>query len=205
MAYTLPPLCIPVDRCFDAQFKPPGLSDGERDPSSQDYYSFVEQCGELALVLFASGQEPRTVFKKVEWYQCNDHYLHFVGDGAATCDDYVDIDPRENGTIATVVHPKVDVGNGEGRFGNWHQPDWLFRQEAVEWLVSHFEVACKKLLTITPKEQDMLACTNIAGEEIMEVASNLDAREIQIQIAEALHCHVAQVVLVTPDGQAFGS
>jgi len=84
---------IPLDRCFDVQWNPPGAPtlhcSGLDTPfldkvplSKGGHYSFVTNGEHLSLLRVVPGlSKPVTVFSSVEWVSVGEDVLMFVGDG----------------------------------------------------------------------------------------------------------------------------
>lgn len=87
-------LKVPIDRCFDVQWNPPGnpllrcstlrqpYGDRSASTSEGDFYTFTEVGDTTTFVRVRPSGEEIVVFRTCTWVSVNDDVLHFNGDGS---------------------------------------------------------------------------------------------------------------------------
>merc|ERR1712187_593456 len=98
--------------------------------------------------------------------------------------------------------PSIEAGQASGDWTGCSKPT---EAEAIAWLNSRFAID-RTTITIAPDEYGELSvCTNLAGEEVAKVATNLTPDEKKYRIAEILECSAGSIQLVGPDGQVIAN
>ena len=120
---------IPIDRCFDVQWNPPGVPTLEcrglgnpygAEPKPGDYYAFRAAGDGAKFVQVQPSGKELTVFTSVDWQSCNDEVLHFNG----------------NGSYGTMIKgTRIASGTSSGSWTNCHRPS---HSEAMQWLSQNF-------------------------------------------------------------------
>lgn len=138
---------VPIDRCFDVQWNPPGVPAlschglstpfGDAPPQEGDFYTFKEAGAENhALVRITSDGKEKVVFRNCEWTSFNGQVLHFNGDGGF-------------GTLIKGIG--VAAGSEDGEWSDCRKPD---HSEVMKWLRLNFA------------QEERVEVSNCAVEEV---------------------------------------
>mmetsp|Transcript_18841 Transcript_18841/g.34968 ORF Transcript_18841/g.34968 Transcript_18841/m.34968 type:complete len:255 (-) Transcript_18841:712-1476(-) len=135
------PVRIPIDRCFDVQWSPPGhpvldawLLDvpyGDRQSGDRNgYYAFAKDAdgGMMIFVRKSTDGSIVRVFERVEVEVISDEVLLFNGEPA------LDIPGGGYGTL--IKAPSITAGNADGSWATQSYEDAEMSME--EWLLKHF-------------------------------------------------------------------
>jgi len=146
-------LTVPLDRCFDVQWNPPGVPElscsslrrpyGDRGESNEHaFYTFKGSEEKISLVrVTPCGEnkngpvEETVVFESCEWVSFNGQVLHFDG----------------NGSFGTLVKGiGIPAGSEDGFWSGCYKPD---HSEVMQWLRLNFSETERVEVTGSPKPE----------------------------------------------------
>eukprot|EP00927_Polykrikos_kofoidii_P049875 TRINITY_DN43885_c0_g1_i1.p1 TRINITY_DN43885_c0_g1~~TRINITY_DN43885_c0_g1_i1.p1 ORF type:complete len:225 (-),score=23.95 TRINITY_DN43885_c0_g1_i1:77-751(-) len=191
------PIRIPLARCWDVQWNPPGVPSlvcySLRNPYFDNtpierggHYTFERRAsGGLFFVRVLASGERLPIFDAVDWVAVNDQVLMFNG----------------NHWFGTVIKGlALPENRHRGCYEGTSKPT---EDEAQTWLETNFSVdsVIVTLKVVTDNDgSTVLACTNLVGVEVARLIDSLSYHQILAHLREAMGSHQYQRITLLDEG-----